>query len=98
MKLVLPLIFIFITTLSVDALAQGGFVSGTGMSTSKEKINPGFSVKNSKQAAKVVTRRFGGKVLKVQKKKLGYRVKLIKKNGHIVSVYVDAKTGKIKKG
>ncbi|MFB1000560.1 MAG: PepSY domain-containing protein, partial [Colwellia sp.] len=52
----------------------------------------------SKQAAKVAKGRFGGKVLKVQKKKSGYRVKLIKTNGQIVSVYVDAKTGKIKEG
>lgn len=98
MKLVLPLIFIFFTTLSIDALAQGGYVSGTGLSSSKEKTNLGLRVKNNKQAAKVATGRFGGKVLKVQKKKSGYRVKLIQTNGHIVYVYVDAKTGKIKKG
>jgi uncharacterized membrane protein YkoI len=98
MKLVLPLIFIFLVTLSVDVLAQGGYVSGTGLSISKEKANLGLRVKSSKQAAKVATGRFGGKILKVQKKKSGYRVKLIKTNGQILSVYVDAKTGKIKKG
>ena len=57
-----------------------------------------FRVKSSKQAAKAAKGRFGGKVLKVQKQKSGYRVKLIKTNGQIVSVYVDAKTGRIKGG
>ena len=42
--------------------------------------------------------RFGGKVLKVQKQKSGYRVKLIKTDGHIISLYVDAKTGRISGG
>jgi uncharacterized membrane protein YkoI len=98
MKLVLPLIFIFLVTLSVDAIAQGGFVSGASSSEHKKKSNAEFRIKSSKQAAKVAQSRYGGKVLKVQNKKSGYRVKLIKTNGHIVSVYVDAKTGKIKKG
>ncbi len=49
----------------------------------------------AQQAAKKVQSRFGGKVLKVQQSGNGYRVKLIKKDGRIVSVFVDG-SGKIK--
>ena len=56
------------------------------------------SIKNSRQAAKVVKKQYGGKVLKVKKQKSDYRVKILKPNGHVVSRKVDAKTGKIKKG
>ncbi len=54
-------------------------------------------VRSSKQAAKMVKQRYGGKVLSVKgmKDKSGYRVKLLKKDGHIISVYVNAKTGKM---
>ncbi len=57
-------------------------------------------VQNPQQAARMVKNRFGGKVLKVSKKKknnrIGYKVKLIKKDGHIISVVVDAHSGRIK--
>jgi uncharacterized membrane protein YkoI len=98
MKFALPLILLFLFTLSVDAIAQGGFVSASSSSEHKKKSNAEFRIKSSKQAAKVAQSRFGGKVLKVQKQKSGYRVKLIKANGQIVSVYVNAKTGRIKGG
>jgi len=56
-------------------------------------------VKNSQQAAQIVKARLGGKVLKVTKNKgngqASYRVKLVKKDGHVVSVLVNAKTGKL---
>jgi len=56
-------------------------------------------VKNSQQAAQIVKARLGGKVLKVSKNKVNgqasYRVKLVKKDGHVVSVLVNAKTGKL---
>ncbi len=57
-----------------------------------------LKVTSASQAAHLVKSRLGGKVLKVSKSKgnTGYRVKLVKKNGHVVSVFVDAKTGKIK--
>ena len=93
MKFALPVILLFIVTLSVDALAQGSFVSGANTSKHKKQDNAEFRVKSSKQAAKAAKGRFGGKVLKVQKQKSGYRVKLIKTNGQIVSVYIDAKKG-----
>ena len=96
MKFALPLIFLFLVTLSVDAIAKGGFVSGASLSEHKKKSNADFRIKSSKQAAKVAQSRYGGKVLKVQNKKSGYRVKLIKTNGQIFSVYIDAKTGRVK--
>ena len=59
-----------------------------------------LKVKTSSQAAQLVKKQRGGKVLKVQKTKrngrVGYKVKVIKANGHIKSVVVDAKSGKIK--
>lgn len=56
-------------------------------------------VKNAQQAARIVKNRFGGKVLKVQSTKVngnkGFRVKLLKNNGHVVSVVVNARTGRV---
>jgi uncharacterized membrane protein YkoI len=56
-------------------------------------------VTSSKQAAKIVQKQYGGKVLNVKKQKNnnGYKVKIVKPNGHVVSKKVNAKTGKIEK-
>jgi uncharacterized membrane protein YkoI len=56
-------------------------------------------VTSSKQAAKLVKKKYGGKVLKVNKQKnnTGYKVKIVKPNGQVVSKKVNAKTGKIEK-
>lgn len=56
-------------------------------------------VTSSKQAAKIVQKKYGGKVLKVNKQKNneGYKVKIVKPNGQVVSKKVNAKTGKIEK-
>ncbi len=58
-----------------------------------------LKINNAQQAALKVTSRYGGKVLKVQRKKVngkpGYKVKLLKSNGQIVSLKVDAKSGKV---
>jgi len=95
MKFALPLVFLLYFTFSIDVVAQGSFVSASNAIKTQNKANPQLKVKNSKQAARIVKARYGGKVLKVKKSKSGYRVKLIKTDGHIISVYVDAKTGKI---
>ncbi len=59
--------------------------------------NNSLKVSNASQAAKIVKQRTGGKVLKVKGNgKSGYKVKVMKKSGHIVSLKVDAKSGKIK--
>lgn len=96
MKFALPLVFIFFVTFSIDAIAQGIYVSSTSSNENNKQSTQRLKVNSSKQAAKIVKSRFGGKVLKVKKSKSGYRVKLIKTDGHIISVSVDAKTGKIK--
>lgn len=56
-------------------------------------------VTSSKQAAKIVQKKYGGKVLKVNKQKnnTSYKVKIVKPNGQVVSKKVNAKTGKIEK-
>ncbi len=54
-------------------------------------------VKSATHAAKLVKKRYGGKVLSSKKSSKGrYKVKLLKDDGHIISVSVNAKTGKIK--
>ena len=59
-----------------------------------------LKVTSAQQAAQKVTSRYGGKVLKVRKKKVnggpGYKVKLLKDNGQIISVTVDATSGRVK--
>lgn len=58
-----------------------------------------YRVANSQQAARLVKARIGGKILKVQRIKvkgnLGYKVKVLTNNGHVMSVKVDAVSGKI---
>lgn len=54
---------------------------------------------SSQQAARLVKRQYGGKILKVQSvgsaSKPYYRVKVLKDSGHIISVKVDANSGRI---
>jgi len=69
--------------------------SAQAASQLKQQANTALKVKTSKQAAKIAKSRIGGKVLKVKRSNTSYRVKLIKKDGHIISVLVDAKTGKV---
>lgn len=98
MKFVLPCVFILITFLSVSINAQGRFLSLMTPIQTKQQANQQLRIKSSKQAAQMVKARFTGKVLKVQKHNSGYRVKLIKADGHIVSVSVNAKTGRMSGG
>jgi len=96
MKFALPLVLLFVFIFSLDAAAQGNFGLASNSTKAEQQTSTKLRVKSNKQAAKIVKARFGGKVLKVKKSKSGYRVKLIKTNGHIISAFVDAKTGKIK--
>ena len=54
---------------------------------------------SAQQAARIVKNKFGGKVLKVNnsgsKKNPSYRVKLLKDDGHVISVSVDGQSGRI---
>ncbi len=58
-----------------------------------------LAIRSAGQAAQLVSQSMGGKVLKVQSAQVngnpGYRVKLLKNDGSIVSVSVDAVTGRI---
>ena len=71
-----------------------------GISYQLQANKQNLKVKSSEQAAKIVKNRYGGKVLsakfKQQNQQAGYRVKLLKTDGHIIYVYVNAHTGKIK--
>lgn len=96
--LTLPLIIIFAVTLSTSAIAQGSFTSANITVKANQQAKQQLKVKSGKQAAQMAQGRFGGKVLKVQKQNSGYRVKLLKTDGHIVSVYVDGITGRMSGG
>jgi len=98
MKFALPWFFLFAVTISMSANAYGSFALSTSTVKANQPSKQQLSVNSSKQAAQMAKGRFGGKVLKVQKQKSGYRVKLIKADGHIISVYVDAKSGRISGG
>ncbi|MDX2368799.1 MAG: hypothetical protein QNK36_10405 [Colwellia sp.] len=100
MKFALSLIILLFTTcmftFSAHAVAQGNFSAAIStMKANQQSRKQQVRVKSPKQAAQMAQGRFGGKVLKVQAQKSGYRVKLIKKNGHIIAVFVDAKSGRI---
>jgi uncharacterized membrane protein YkoI len=98
MNLFLAKVFIFIVMFSMSAIAQGSYLPAVNAVKNTQKPIQQLKVKSSQQAAQMAKSRLGGKVLKVQKQKAGYRVKLIKTNGHIVSVYVDAKSGQVNGG
>ncbi|TWX73905.1 PepSY domain-containing protein [Colwellia sp. C1TZA3] len=54
---------------------------------------------SAQEAARIVQNKFGGKILKINnsgsKKNPSYRVKLLKDNGHVISVNVDAYSGRV---
>lgn len=58
-----------------------------------------MAVKNSHQAGKIVKQIYGGKVLKVSKSgsqsTISYVVKLLKTDGKIITVAVDAASGRV---
>jgi uncharacterized membrane protein YkoI len=62
--------------------------------------NKNLKINSAQQAASKVMGRYGGKVLKVSKQGVnggpGYKVKLLKDNGQIITVVVDATSGRLK--
>jgi hypothetical protein len=80
----------FITTWQASATP---LLNYSGANTNQLVIN------NSQQAARLVKSKYGGKILKVQRTKVsgnpGYKVKLLKDNGHVVSIKVNAKSGRV---
>ncbi len=56
-----------------------------------------LKIKNSTQAAQLVKRQTGGQILKVHKAgQKAYQVKVLKADGRIISLTVDATSGRIK--
>lgn len=95
-SLIIILLITFMITLSAQAVAQGNFAASIStMKTNQQSSKQQVRVKSTNQAAQMAQSRYGGKVLKVQAQKSGYKVKLIKKDGHIIYVFVDAKSGRI---
>ncbi|WP_076421000.1 PepSY domain-containing protein [Colwellia sp. UCD-KL20] len=90
---VLVISIILFSSLPVFALAGDGvpLIRADGSSSKQNKVQ------NSSQAARIVKSRVGGKVLKVKNDgRSGYKVKVIKDDGHIINVTVDAKSGRVK--
>ncbi|MDO6445904.1 PepSY domain-containing protein [Colwellia sp. 1_MG-2023] len=87
----------FVSTWSVSAMPvyHGEYVQGAAFQGAKSSL----AVNSSQQAARIVKSQFGGKILKVQRTKVngnsGYRVKVLKNNGHVITVTVDAVSGRI---
>lgn len=95
-SLIIILFITFMHTFSAKVIAQGSFAATIStMKVNQQSSKQQLRVKSDTQAAQKAQSRFGGKVLKVQILKSGYKVKLIKKDGHIISVFVDAKSGRI---
>ncbi|MDO6711873.1 MULTISPECIES: PepSY domain-containing protein [Alteromonadaceae] len=78
------LIFLLMTL----ALCFGGQVSA--QETSKDNIDKA-------QAANRVLQKVNGRVLRVNQSKNTYKVKVLQKNGRVVTVDVDKRSGKITK-
>jgi hypothetical protein len=86
-----------VTTWSVSAMPvyPGAYVQGAYFQGAKSSL----AVSSSQQAARIVKSKYGGKILKVQRTKVngntGYKVKVLKNNGHVMTVSVDAVSGRI---
>lgn len=78
--------------ISIILLLSAPMFASSGEGTSAQN-----KVKSSSQAARIVKSKVGGKVLKVKSDgRSSYKVKVIKNDGHIVNVMVDAKSGNVK--
>ena len=79
------------TTWTISAMPllnySGAYVNGANKKT--------LAISNSQQAARLVKSQYGGKILKVQRTKAGYKVKVLKDNGHVISVTVNAESGRV---
>lgn len=97
MKIVLFILCSVFIFQPIIADAQG---LGVGYAQNNKNKSNNLKVTSSQKAAKLAKSRVGGKVLKVQKTQINgnpaYRVRVLKKDGNIVPVVVDAKTGRVK--
>lgn len=97
LAIILALTIVLFTSVPVLAIGNNSVssIKANGSSSKQKTVN---KVNNSSEAARIVKRKIGGKVLKVKNNgRSGFKVKVIKPNGHIISVTVDAKTGKVKR-
>ena len=94
----LLLVIVFLGSQASIALANSNDKQSNRQST-KQGSSSELRVKSAQQAAQMVKRRYGGKVLKVSQTgfqgQVTYRVKLVKKDGHVISVAVNARTGQL---
>lgn len=99
----IQLFLLSVITTSISSAQVFAAIEATPNSLMVVKTQYGQS-KNSKsissqQAARIVQSKYGGKVLKVKssgsKSKPSYRVKLLKDNGHVISVNVDGQSGQV---
>jgi len=96
MRIIVILIILSITFISLPSNAK----DQNNLSRYQKNAET-LAIESPQQAARLVQNRIGGKVLKVSKQKnnnrVGYKVKLITEDGHIISVLVDAHSGRIQK-
>ena len=101
MKVLSLLISVLIIIGSLYAVPSQAFYQGVphGSGIGYNAPPQGGSIISAQQAAQIVKNQFGGKVLKVTRGKPAsnpsYRVKIVKADGHVLTVTVNGKTGKI---
>jgi uncharacterized membrane protein YkoI len=92
------LLFFIVVTLSQANIALAKVNNSSKTKQGNQQSN--LQVNSAQQAAQMVKGRYGGKVLKVSSFRsqghTNYRVKLVKNDGHVISVVVNAKTGQLK--
>lgn len=85
----------FFTTWTLSAMPLLNYGLNYGGAYVNGASTKALAISNSQQAARLVKSQYGGKILKVQRTKVGYKVKVLKDNGHVISVTVDAESGRI---
>jgi uncharacterized membrane protein YkoI len=98
MKLVPFLSLVFVVFCFFFLTPRIAFAQGSPLGNNQHRnVKAAIS---SQQAAQIVKNRFGGKVLKVTRSKssnkVTYRVKIVKSDGHVLTISVDGNTGQIK--
>lgn len=88
MKLILPLFIMFSLWWLPASFSQA---------VNKQQLhnNNTLQVTSARQAARMVKQRSGGKVLKVKSFNKGYLVRILKGNGKVIQVFVNAQTGQM---
>ena len=79
--------------LSTPGIVLFMLLSSAFASAQQDQAKP---VKNTTQAAEQARRHVDGRVLKVDKTKSAYRVKMLKKSGRVVTLDVDKRSGEVK--